>query len=85
MLAFTTPPYVINTIYKFKIADFVWNGNKNEKKRQAYRRKRKRRFRLPEYEIITKSLLCAWVKIMKDSGDIVTAFPSYPKLSRVFL
>ena len=64
-----TPPYVIDTVNKL-IADFIWNGKKPKIKRDTLIVAKERGgLDLPEYEIITKSLLCAWVKRMKDSAD----------------
>ena len=64
-----TPPYVIDTVNKL-IADFVWNGKKPKIKRDTLIGAKERGgLDLPEYEIITKSLLCPWVKRMKDGAD----------------
>ena len=52
------------------IADLVWNGKKPKIKRDTLIGAKERGgLDLPEYKIITKSLLCAWVKGMKDSTD----------------
>ena len=64
-----TPPYVIDTVNKL-IADFFWNGKKPKIKRGTLIRAKESGFLdLLEYEIITKSLLCAWVKRMIDGAD----------------
>ena len=64
-----TPPDVIDTVNKL-IADFVWNGKKPKIKRDTLIGTKERGgLDLPEYEIITKSLLCAWLKRMKDIAD----------------
>ena len=64
-----TPPYVIDAVNKL-IADFVWNGKKPKIKRDTLiGAKEKGGLDLPEYEIITKSLLCAWVKRMQDGAN----------------
>ena len=64
-----TPPYVTDTVNKL-IADFVWNGKKPKIKRDTLIGAKERGgLDLPEYEIITKSLLCPWVKRMKDGVD----------------
>ncbi|KAL9972503.1 hypothetical protein ACROYT_G018819 [Oculina patagonica] len=64
-----TPPSVIDAVNKL-IADFVWNGKKPKIKRDTLiGAKEKGGLDLPEYEIITKSLLCAWAKRMQDGAN----------------
>ena len=52
------------------LANFVWNGKKPKIKRETLiGPKEKGGLDLPEYETIIKSLLCAWVKRMKDGAQ----------------
>jgi len=61
-----TPSYVVHAVNKL-VAEFVWNGKKPKIKRDTLiGPKEKGGLDLPEYEIITKSLLSAWVMRMKD-------------------
>ena len=61
-----TPPYVMYAVNKL-VAEFVWNGKNPKIKRDTLiGPKEKGELDLPEYEIITKSLLSTWVVRMKD-------------------
>ena len=49
------------------VVNFIWNGKKPKIKRDTLiGPKDKGGLELPDYEIVTKSLQCAWVKRMKE-------------------
>ena len=49
------------------VVNFIWNGKKPKIKRDTLiGPKDKGGLELPDYEIVTKSLRCAWVKRMKE-------------------
>ena len=60
------PSYIIDIVTKL-LANFVWNRKKQKIKRGTLiGPKEKGGLDLPEYETIIKSLLCTWVKRMRD-------------------
>ena len=61
-----TPAYVLDIVNKL-VVNFIWNGkNPNMKRDTLTGPKDKGGLELPDCEIASKSLLCAWVKRMKD-------------------
>ena len=61
-----TPARVSDIVNKL-VVNFIWNGKKPKIKRDTLiGPKDKGGLELPDYEIVTKSLQCAWVKRMKE-------------------
>ena len=61
-----TPTQVSEIVNKL-VVNFIWNGKKPKIKRDTLiGPKDKGGLELPDYEIVTKSLQCAWVKRMKE-------------------
>ena len=61
-----TPTQVSEIVNKL-VVNFIWNGKKPKNKRDTLiGPKDKGCLELPDYEIVTKSLQCAWVKRMKE-------------------
>ena len=61
------------------VVNFIWNGKKTKIKRDTLiGPKDKGGLELPDYEIVTKSLQCAWVKRMKEGiGKQWMEIPSF--------
>ena len=68
-------PDIVNKL----VVDFIWNGKKLKIKRDTLiGPKDKDGFELPDYEIITKSVQCVWVKGMKEGiGKHWMEIPSF--------
>ena len=73
-----TPTQVSEIVNKF-VVNFIWNGKKPKIKRDTLiGPKDKGGLELPDYEIVTKSLQCAWVKRMKEGiGKQWMEIPSF--------
>ena len=73
-----TPAQVADIVNKL-VVNFIWNGKKPKVKRDTLiGPKDKGGLELPDYEIVTKSLICAWVKRMKEGiGKQWMEIPSF--------